>query len=66
MIIKKVDLNTYHAHDREMSSIEGVLYSLYDLGYLEYCDSKQYREMSKAIYQFYEALENGTLEEGES
>lgn len=66
MIAKKVDLNTYHAHDSAMNSIEGVLAILYSLGYLEYCDSKQYREMSNAIYQFYEALENGTLEEGES
>lgn len=66
MITKKVDLNTDHAHDSAMNSIEGVLANLYDLGYLEYCDSKQYREMSSAIYQFYKALESGTLEEGES
>lgn len=48
-------------HDSFMNSIEGVL----DLGYLEYCSTKEYIEMSNAIYVFCEAYKQGIWTEDE-
>lgn len=48
-------------HDGLMNNIE----SLVDLDYLEYSDTKEYREMSNAIYTFCEAYKQGIWTEDE-
>lgn len=48
-------------HDSIMNSIEGTL----DSEYLEYCSTKEYLEMSNAIYLFCEAYKQGIWTEDE-
>lgn len=65
MIKRKVGMNVDKYHDSTMNNIEGLLNSLHNIKYLEYCDSIQYINMSEAIFKFYQAIECGNLEESE-
>jgi len=48
-------------HDGIMNSIESIV----DMGYLEYCSTKEYIDMSSAIYIFCEAYKQNTWTEDE-
>ncbi len=52
-------------HDGVMNNIESLVGYNSSLTYLDYCDTKEYRECSKAIYNFFTALEEDSLTEEE-
>ena len=43
-------------HDSVMNNIEGLLSSFYDIDYMEYCDTDEYKKASDALYLFFYEL----------
>ena len=58
-------MNFDKTHDGVMNNIESFM-EFEGWRYLEFCNTKQYNQMSKAIYEFFRCVELGILtDEGE-
>lgn len=54
---KKEKVEDYaKTHDSVMNNIESILSCLYDIEYLDYCDTEEYEKASGALFEFFYSL----------